>query len=940
MSQRGVLISILVVGVLGGAVWWWTSRGSDPPATQSVTQAGGSGSQAARPAPRAKPAPASLEVTVSDARGPIGNAAVRLAPEDGEVLVVRTGPDGSARADRLEPGEWQISASAAGHEPAAAKPQALAAGAAAKVAIMLQSGGRPLTGVVTDVSGGPIAGARIDAAKLTLERPDRAIATAVTGADGRYELAVPEGQLLVAARSPDYAAQSRPVEVGAAGATADFALVPGSAIEGVVLDEGTRQPVPGAVVGARRERAGRSMIALAEAGRYSAVSGEGGRFRISGLRPGVYELSAGAEGRRTRSDTVVGIGVAEQVAGVELLVGTGPVIRGVVLDEQSAPVPGAKVFVAARGDRDNEATADEKGAFVLEGLGAGSFRLFARGDAILPAAATPVELKDRDVDGVIVRVQQGLTIKGHVEPRQVAEVRFEPDDEFRGVPLPGRLPRSIVTGPDGSFEIRPVGPGKATLSARCPSGDQGSVAVTAAGPVTEVVLQVSPGGAIAGRVTDGDGKPVAGVTVVASPTGVRDHTTVVNGVITSGVQGLTGATGAYELRGLSAGAYRVSALERGKPARVRGKPPQVTLAAVDKGTVEKKTGVDFSIDRANGVIKGVVVGPDGKPLADAWVSVQQDLGAMLDGMLGVRGPRRGGGPGPGGGGPGAGGGPGGPGPGGGPVSRMVTFEASDDDGGGGASEVPPALTDAQGRFEIRGLARSEYEVIAEAQAGKLRGRASDVTPDATLTIQAMGLTTLSGTVRGPRGPAALFTVELEGPTRAQRTFADGKFELGRVDPGSYVVRVRSSDGNADQPVEVAPGTPATVDVTLAPNAVVVGTIVDGAGKPLPGVPLAVVDQEGDMVKIAISGPPPTSGPDGKFRVEHKAGPSALVVLVPPQPITKRGLMLEAGKTLDVGEVRVEARPPGGPAPGGGSGSGGLAPGGGPSQLASSPAIAR
>src|SRR5262249_33830634 len=149
---------------------------------------------------------------------------------------------------------------------------------------------------------------------------------------------------------------------------------------------------------------------------------------------------------------------------------------------------------------------------------------------------------------------------------------------------------------------------------------------------------------------------------------------------------------------------------RGKPARIRGNPPRVTLAAL-----EKKTGVDLAIDRADGVIRGVVLGPDGKPLADAWVSAQQDLDAMLQGMMGERGPRGGEGPGPGKEG----------------ESRMVTIEASNDDdgGGGGASEAPPSLTDAQGRFELRGLAPGEYEVIAEAQAGKLRGRVGDVTPD-------------------------------------------------------------------------------------------------------------------------------------------------------------------------------------------------------------------
>lgn len=55
----------------------------------------------------------------------------------------------------------------------------------------------------------------------------------------------------------------------------------------------------------------------------------------------------------------------------------------------------------------------------------------------------------------------------------------------------------------------------------------------------------------------------------------------------------------------------------------------------------------------------------------------------------------------------------------------------------------------------------------------------------------------------------------------------------------------------------------------------------------------------------MEGAPPTSGPDGSFRLETKAGPSVLVVLVRPRPFTKKGLLLEAGKTLDVGTIRVE-----------------------------------
>ena len=890
MNQRRA--GVIVVGVLiaGATLWWWRAhRERDTPATQAVTQPTDSASQPRDPSGRpAASVPATLTITVRDAGGPLGGATVRIAPEEGEVILAKTAGDGVATT-RVEPGTYAISASASEHQPAALPGKQLVAGEDAKLTLTLETGGVSLSGVVTDVSGGPIAGTRIDAAKLGgMARPDAAIATSVTGSDGRYRMTVSEGQLLVAARSPDYSPQARYVDIGPAGGTADFALVPGGVIEGLVVDDRSKEPVPGAIVLARRDSAA---VVMAEPGGHRVVAGPDGRFRIGGLPPGAYELGAHHENRRSKSPTMVGLGVAEQVTEVRILVGVGAVIRGTVVDDQGTPVAGAKVSALAEGG-EAEAPSDARGAFVIEGLTAGQYTLVAASDAFVPADGTPVELADKDLDHVIVRMRPGTRLKGHVEPRQVAEVRLDVADNDLAMPM---MISPITTGPDGAFELGPVAPGKGALAARCPSGDQGSMELEMTPGMAEIVLRVAAGASIAGRVLDRDGKPVAGAGVMASAQGPTQRTMIVNGRVTSGVQGVTNARGVYELKGLAAGSYRMSVLDRGRPLRMGGTPVQVTLGATDK-----KTGVDLAVDRPDGVIKGVVTGPDGKPLADAWVSVHQDLGGMLEGAIGL--PH--GGP----------GGPGGTGPGGpGGESRIVLNVDSSEDGGASATAGwnPPALTDAQGKFEITGLPHTSYEVVAEAQAGKLRGRAAAVTPNATLTIQALGVTSLSGTVRGPNGPPALFTIELDGPTHAERSFTDGTFSLGRVDPGNYVVKVSSSDGNGEAKLTVQSNTPATVDITLVPNAVVVGTIVDSAGKPVAGIPLTVIDDHGDgRMEISLEGPPPTTGADGKFRIEHKAGLGILVVMTSPRPVTKRGLALEAGKTLDVGAVTVASGKPG------------------------------
>jgi protocatechuate 3,4-dioxygenase beta subunit len=880
MTKQRALVGIALVVVIGGVAWWLRgSRKEDNPATSTVTQPTG----APKPHHVAAPDPARVVVTVRDAKGPVGGALVRLAPRQGDVIVLHAGADGVAQSGALDPGAWAISASAMDHEPNGVASRDLKAGETARVELVLAVGGRTLAGLVTDASGGPISGVRIDAAKLGgMARPGNAIATVLTGADGRYKLSVAEGQLLVAASHADYAPQSRYVEIGSAGATADFALVPGGVIEGIVRDDKTHQPVPGAAVLARVDR---PAMLLAEVAEHRAVAGADGKFRLSGLRPGAYELVGRDHTRNSKSPTRVGLGVAEQITDVEILIGASPAIRGIVLDDSGKPAAGVLVLALGEGPSDN-VTAGADGKFEVTGLPPGRYMMTAQGEDYLAEGVTPVELAQKDLDDVRISVRRGIKIKGHVERRQRCEVAGDAGERAPMDMLTMVAP--VTTSDDGEFTFGPVAAGPLTLTARCESGDQGSQLVKAEPNMGEVVIAVKPGASIAGRVIDGDGKPVAGVNVMAVIQGGAEHTMIVNGVVTSGVQAVTGAGGTFEVRGLAGGGYRLSVLDRGRPMKMRTKPEAAT---VKLAAGEHKTGVELAVDRANGVIKGRVIDPDGKPLADAWVSVNQGLDEMLMNMAHPESPES--------------------------DSRMVTVEARDEGGGVTTNELPPALTDAQGQFTITGVPSGAWTVIAEAQAGKLRGRALKVTPDATIEIQALGVTELDGTVKGASGPVALFSVELDGPTSARRSFASdtGAFSFTRVDPGNYTVKVTSSEGNGSAQVQVVAGKTASVEIALVQNAVVVGKLVDPAGQPLGGLPVTVIPDHGDgRMQVQLMGPPPTSGPDGKFRVEAKAGKSALLVLTPPRPTTKAGLVLEAGKTFDAGTITVEVKPPPAPTP--------------------------
>jgi hypothetical protein len=94
-----------------------------------------------------KPAdPAHVVVTVKDAKGPIASALVRLAPRDGEIVLLHAGADGVATSDALEAGHWAISASAPDHEPNGVAAREIKAGDTVRIELVLASGGRALTG--------------------------------------------------------------------------------------------------------------------------------------------------------------------------------------------------------------------------------------------------------------------------------------------------------------------------------------------------------------------------------------------------------------------------------------------------------------------------------------------------------------------------------------------------------------------------------------------------------------------------------------------------------------------------------------------------------------------------------------------------------------------------------------------------------------------------
>jgi protocatechuate 3,4-dioxygenase beta subunit len=553
----------------------------------------------------------------------------------------------------------------------------------------------------------------------------------------------------------------------------------------------------------------------------------------------------------------VGLGVAEEQTDIVVVVGGTGAIRGKVVDEGGAPA--AKVTIETLGapERDT-AVSDEAGAFVLEGLPPGRWSLSGAGDRYISDGQVIVELKKTDVDGIVVHVRRGLEVTGHVEPREICDVEIANTE--RNEPMARRY--ATTTNADGAFHFEPFGAGNATLIARCPNGDQGTSTVVVAPGGGETIVPVAPGGSIEGRIVDAAGKPVAGVMVSAET--ATEMRRLDMGNVVSGVKAVTSATGGFAIGSLSAGNYRLAVLETGRLM----KPTKAVTLALAAG--QHATGVEVVVERPAGTIEGTVTDQNGAPIAGAWVAVHQSFRDAMESACEDASNCR--------------------------VMGSVST---------GAHQPPPAMTDARGHFALTSLPRGRYQVVAEAQAGKLRGRAADVTTDAQISIQLTTVGALRGTVRGPRGPEDLFSVDVQGPSGDERSFTDGAFVFPKLDPGDYAIDVTASEGTGKATARVSPGEEASIDITLVANGTVTGRVVDKAGKPLSGMGVALIpDQPPGQLSIMLREPPPNSGPDGRFQVVGPPGMRTLVIMG-RKPTAKRGVSVASDRTIDVGDVTID-----------------------------------
>jgi protocatechuate 3,4-dioxygenase beta subunit len=452
--------------------------------------------------------------------------------------------------------------------------------------------------VVDSVTGQPLA--RVSVELRPTDRAAGYIATTRSDAEGHFKLVdVDAGSYRLAGTRAAYLetfyGARRSDSQGAAlrldaGQTLDdltLKLIPAGLIEGRIYDA-DGDPVPGAhaILAQRRSRNGRPQVA----GIDSTDANDEGVYRFSGLAAGKYHVvaelprddwgkvdhSPRSSGERQALQTTVYPGVldvdgvspleirpGERREGIDIRMLRSRVfrVRGRVVD--AGPGPVALTLRSLRNEgisyhQPYTSTRNSAGDFEFSDVAPGSYRLDAN------HLAVPVEVGSADLDGVRVTAGQAaevtmtIAVEGEEKPRTgIVRVVLQRERNHGGLVELPFVGKATMKPTEGKYDVEVWGVPRGLYIKSMRSGDRDVLAdrldVPAGGTIPLDIVLAADGARVAGSVTDADGKPVLGATVVLVP-GVRTRADLYRRTTTD-------QYGAYTMADIPPGDYKLFAWE-------------------------------------------------------------------------------------------------------------------------------------------------------------------------------------------------------------------------------------------------------------------------------------------------------------------------------------------------------------------------------------------
>lgn len=429
-------------------------------------------------------------------------------------------------------------------------------------------------------------------------------------------------------------------------ATLDLTLIPGHAIEGMIVDaEG--KPVAGATVTAVASDSSGSkgfgkmlsfMMELFDgkiiARMGSETSDEEGKFRVSSLEPVLYDLTVVKPGYSPKLVTRVGAGTNALIISLD----EGRFIRGLVVDPSGQPVEGAEVRLRSftpreafnnpvtmsqadfdiLGEKSQDFTTGAGGQFAFTGLDDGQYALTVDTESYPDFLQEGFRVEAPGLDLGTIALQEGESITGRVLDEdgvaiEGAEVVAETPQKggrnamnFNG--MPARSLGEATSDESGEFTLQGLLPGEVQVVVRARGFARKTVTGVETG-TTDLEIRLSGGGSIFGQVVDAEtGEPVVGMRfMVAGPT--PDPS-------------LSDEEGYFEITGLPVGdAAQPSPWGPGKAYLIgthKGYTQISQQVDIDKSSPEKPLVLKT---RALGHLEGVVIDTEGEPVGGARVEL-------------------------------------------------------------------------------------------------------------------------------------------------------------------------------------------------------------------------------------------------------------------------------------------------------------------------------
>jgi len=412
--------------------------------------------------------------------------------------------------------------------------------------IVLEPAAR-IVGRVRNEQGEPVVAAVVSARPVDAALPatlsGRVTETDAAGVFALEDLAA--GKMTLSAAAKDYLAPEPLVLEVAEGRSledVELTLRRGSTLEGVVLTPGG-QPASAARVTLRRNWTPDRMLEIETAG--SAQTDGDGRYFMEGVPTGTQTVTASQDGYQ---GAVRDLEVRPGANRLDLRLAEGYGVSGRVTDGQGRALAAAAVTILTSGPGSGkEELSGSDGAFRFQGLGSGRYSLSANKEGY-SAARQEVQLEDRGIEGLELRLQQGggvisgriLGLPAQSLPQlQITSVK-RPMDNLDAM-------REGQMDHQGNYRVEGVYPGEWTVTARLPSGRQAqkSVSVAEGNAQTQADLEFARGVTLSGRVRR-RGQPVASATVQA------------RGVATDSTgSSVTDSAGAFRIEGLVAGDHEL-----------------------------------------------------------------------------------------------------------------------------------------------------------------------------------------------------------------------------------------------------------------------------------------------------------------------------------------------------------------------------------------------